>query len=1085
MEFVSILRNNLNRIAFKTFKTSLQNPSQVNYFYLVIKQQKMKRILSILLVLLSLNVSAQTSEKYNSDYENFYRAEELFEKEQYTAARREFRSFINGFPHENDPMVVKARYYEAISALELYNTDAVSLLEQFNKDYPESIYKTDIYFRLGKFYYYKKKYKDALVWFNKLSIQDVEAENRDEFFFKMGYSNFREENFDAARNAFVEVKDGDSQYASPALYYYSHIAYQNEKYQLALEGFLKLEDHESFGKLVPYYIAQIYYLQGKYDKVTEYASKITSKDGTMKETEINLLIGDAYYRTGKYDEAVPFLEKYNRLSETTREEDYRLGYAYYKSGHYKKAVPLFDRAKHTEDSLGQVAYYHIGECMLKLDNKVSARSAFEGAAFIDADPVVQEDALYNYAILSYQLDINPYDEAVEAFEMYLNKYPDSKRKDDVYQYLVNVYLSTNNYTKALASLDKLPNKDVRLKQAYQLIAFNQGVERFHKNDFGNAIKSFQLVNKYPIDQSMSGQAVFWTADAYYRLNQFDKAIENYKKFNLLPSTTAPGLKPEANYNIGYCYWNKAEIYDGLDKQSQRKAMLKKAIDAFGLYTQSNPASQQKKADAYMRIADSYFVRKDNLEAVNFYNKAVALKSGYEDQALFYMAKTYGYMSGKSAERISNLLDIINNYPDSKYLLASISGVAETYKSNGQLDKALQYYNKIIFDYPSSVLVVDAKINIADIHFKQKKYGKAEEEYLAVIEEYGSDQRICQRVAQGLKDLYTAINMPDEIEKLADKYDCIQFSADEKENLYYLPALEAYSDSTVSDQQRYTQAIPKLEKYLEKFPSGRFKLEIQNYLADCHYNLGDQATAVAIYRETLDGPNTSFTGLASRRVSSYLYNEGKFEEAIPYYSKSEKISDDPEVLFNSKLGLMRCHYQIGNWSNATLYADKVLSNGQLGNDILEEAHYVKGMSNYEMQHFNDAKVSLTWLKNNLSNVRAAEARHALIDIAYQQGDYAEAHVEADGLLKMKPRYNYWVAKGLLTRSRVYMAERTEESLFQAERDLKSIRTHYPTQDDGIIDEANELWDELMQIKAGSKEIAPEGENTIEIEEENGN
>ena len=195
--------------------------------------------------------------------------------------------------------------------------------------------------------------------------------------------------------------------------------------KLALEGFLKLEKDEKFKDEVPYYIAQIYYLQGKYDKVTEYASKLKGKDGKLNDNDINLLIGDAYYRTSKYDEAVPFLEKYNRLSKTTRDEDYRLGYAYFKSGHYQEAVKLFDRVKQEEDSLGQVSYYHIGECMLQLKNIVSARSAFERAAFIDADPVIKEDALYNYATLSYRMDINPYDEAVEAFELYLNRYPNS------------------------------------------------------------------------------------------------------------------------------------------------------------------------------------------------------------------------------------------------------------------------------------------------------------------------------------------------------------------------------------------------------------------------------------------------------------------------------------------------------------------------------------------------------------------------------------------------------------------------------------------------------------------------------------
>ena len=278
----------------------------------------------------------------------------------------------------------------------------------------------------------------------------------------------------------------------------------------------------------------------------------------------------------------PFLnlEKYDKVSQTTREDDYRLGYAYYRSGNCGKAIRMFDRVKKEKDSLGQVAYYHIGECMLKQNNKVSARSAFEEAAFIDMDPVIQEDALFHYAILSYQLDINPYDEAVEAFELYLDRYPNSERRQDVYQYLVNVYTSTNNYAKALASLDKIPIKDVKLKTAYQLIAFNQGVERYQKSNFTGAVKSFDLVNKYPIDPEISGKAVYWKADANYRLKKYDVAIAGYDKFMKLPSTRAGDLKSEALYNIGYAHLKKGE--------------KTQSIEAFRNYLQSNPKGDRKK-----------------------------------------------------------------------------------------------------------------------------------------------------------------------------------------------------------------------------------------------------------------------------------------------------------------------------------------------------------------------------------------------------------------------------------------------------------------------------------------------------------
>ena len=162
-----------------------------------------------------------------------------------------------------------------------------------------------------------------MVWFNQLKASDVEPEDKEEYLFKIGYSNFQEKNYVEARSAFYEVKDGVSQYAGPGLYYYSHIAYMDKSYQTALDGFLKLQTNESFASVVPYYIAQIYYLQGKYAEVTNYAPSIVDSANVINQTDMNHLIGDAYYRTGKYDEAVPYLEKYNQKANTTRDDDYQ------------------------------------------------------------------------------------------------------------------------------------------------------------------------------------------------------------------------------------------------------------------------------------------------------------------------------------------------------------------------------------------------------------------------------------------------------------------------------------------------------------------------------------------------------------------------------------------------------------------------------------------------------------------------------------------------------------------------------------------------------------------------------------------
>lgn len=1022
----------------------------------------MNRFLVIFSVLVTFSIGAQTSEKYNSEYAAFYRGEELFEKEQYGAARKEFRSFADQFKQKNDPMYLKALYYEGISALELFNNDGVTLLEDFNRNYPESIYRTKIYYKLGRYYYQKKDYPQAIAWFTKLNAFDVEADDKDEFYFKLGYANFQENNFPAARAAFYEVKDGTSQYGAPSLYYYSHIAYSEKSYQTALEGFEKLLSDKRFREVVPYYITQIYYLQGRYEDVTRFAPSLVDSVKTSSVSSMNHLIGDAFYRVGKYDEAVLYLELYNKKENTTRQEDYQLGYAYYRSSNFDNAIKLFDRVSRVKDTLGQIAFYHIGECYLKKGNNAYARTAFEAASVVDADPRIQEDALYNYAILSYKLDINPYDEAVEALQLYLKKYPNSDRKNEVYQYLVNVYTSTNNYAEALKSLDKLATKDIRLKTAYQIVAFNHGVELFQKANYAKAIDAFALVEKYPVDAEISAKAKFWSADANYQLRNYQKAIQGYKSFLSLPGNYSSSLRGDAYYNLGYAYLNTAET-------PHQNPQLE---DAFKNYLQqSNSKNKAKRSDAYMRLADYYYVSKKNDQAIKNYKEAYDLKSGNEDQALYYMSVTYGLTEKGTDDKIKHLQDIVNNYPRSQYMMPSIYEIGLSYRSKAMDDKALPYFQQLVKDYPTSLLVREAQLNIADIYFKRKDYAKSEELYKKVLADFGSDRQTCASAVNGLASIYKGQKQLEKIEDLRI-YKCSDEVVDDLEDSYYQAAIEPYMDSA------FAEAIPDLQKYLGKYPGGKYEVEITAYLANSFYRTKDEAKAYEMYRTLLEKPNTEFTELAAIRVSRNLYNSGNYEEALVYYAKLEKVTSRPETIYNTQVGLMRCNFYLENWADAAQYAKKVLANALVTNTIKLESEFVKGIALYHEENYTEAKPSLEWVVKNTTTRLAPEAKFYLAEMYYKQKDNTKAENEIRALLKMKPSFDFWIAKALILQSKVLIAK---EDLFQAEHTLQSVIDNYKNEDDGILLEANQLWDELMQLKTVPKTVEEKKSTVIEINE----
>lgn len=1002
---------------------------------------------------------SQTTEKYESEYENYFRAEDLFEKEQYAAARIEFRNFIETSPNKEDPFHIKARYYEAASALEIKNADAIPLLELFLKEYPESTLRNTIYFKLGQYYFENEDYPSTISWLNQLNPYDIEKENHDELMFKLGYSYFKTDSFKEARNAFYEVKDTSDQYFDPALYYYSHINYSEASYEVAKEGFKKLQYKDGFSKIVPFYIAQIYHIQNQYDSVIVYAPSIVESAKVDRQNDLNHIIGHAYYKTKNFEKAVEYLEKYNSNANTSRDDDYELAFSYYKTGKYNDALKLFYNVARTADSLGQVSYYQMGECYMKLDNLNSARSAFEKASEMTFDIVVQEDALYNFSVLSYKLDSNPYDEAVIALENFLTKFPNSSRKSDMNQYLVNVYTSTNNYSKAIASLEKIPNKDNILKMAYQLVAFNKGVELFQQADYKGASDAFQLSMQYPIDAVIFSKAKYWTAEGLFLQKENDKAIKIYKEFLNTTGANSSGLKSDAYYNLGYAYLIKDDI--------------SQSIESFRTFCQSNVTDKTKLVDGYMRAADGCYMLSQNENAIKFYKEALKLDKGFQDQALYYLAKTYGY-SMEFDNKISSLLELINDYPSSKFYLQGVYELANCYKSAKEdYDNALKYFNIILTELgEKSDIVLDSRIEIADIYYKKWQYSKAETEYKKILTEFGQDQSVCESVVVLLLEVYKAMKDPDKAAELAGLYPCANISQTEQEDLFYSPAFASYEDSL------YTTAIPQFEKYLQKYPKGIYSLDANYYLANCYYSSGDKAKGIQQYMLAVELGNHDYTDYALGLLSQHYYASTDYSNARKYYSKLSVSSSEPSVIFAAMLGTMRCDFNLKDWTSAVSSAQNVLSSTQLTNNLKIEAEYIKGISYFSLNKYADAKPSLEWLTKNTTTAKAHEAKYTLSLILFNEDNYPSALTSIEELFKIEPKNNYWKAKGAILKSNIlYLTEKPIEAKDLLEKVIK----YYAVKDDGIVDEANELLSEINSSMNKTKNVSEETETEIDINE----
>jgi tetratricopeptide (TPR) repeat protein len=83
-----------------------------------------------------------------------------------------------------------------------------------------------------------------------ITAQSTKIYNDPDANFKLAKEWFMKEQYSKAKPLFAEIKDIENTYAAPATYYYSHIAYLEKKYEIALEGFKKFSKNSTEEKKV-------------------------------------------------------------------------------------------------------------------------------------------------------------------------------------------------------------------------------------------------------------------------------------------------------------------------------------------------------------------------------------------------------------------------------------------------------------------------------------------------------------------------------------------------------------------------------------------------------------------------------------------------------------------------------------------------------------------------------------------------------------------------------------------------------------------------------------------------------------------
>ncbi|KAA3653047.1 MAG: tetratricopeptide repeat protein [Bacteroidetes bacterium] len=933
---------------------------------------------------------AQQSLIHENAEVNFRNALSLFGKEKYLPAQNYFQKSIEEIKNPYSEIRIDAEYYYALCAIELFHSDAAILLKRFIENHPESAHLVEAYFNLAKFQFRKKKYEDVLDYLNNIDVLDLEYEQRSEYFFKKGYAHFELDEFESAAKNFYEILDTDNPYVSAARYYYAHISYTDKKYETAATNFRKLNSDPQFGSLVPFYITQIFYLQKKYEQLIEYAPPVLDSAPPKREEEIKKLIGNSYYELGQYEKSVGFLSDYLKRNSGTVEDFYQLGFAYFKANKLEEAITYFQKAISQNDTISQNAYYYIGEANIKLDNKNAAKNAFRSASKIDVDKDIQEDALFNYAKAAYELSSHPYDNAILAFEEYINNYPKSTKISDAYEYLLGVYYTTKNYKEALKSLDRIKNKDIKLLEAKQRIAHYRAIELYQEKDYTQAIELFRISRENNYDPNLYSSSLYWMSEAFYHIKDYDNANDSYSEF--LASSGAISLPFYAKAYYGLAYSNyKQDKYKG-------------AIFWFREYIDNaNPDNKGLINDALLRTGDAYFIQKDYRNAIEYYEKATRMQASNMDYAIMQSALSSGVL-GKYQEKVTKLKRIIDLKASSVYKDDALFELGKTNLVLNKDDEALAYYNKLIIEYPTSTYLAEAYLKVGLINFNKQQDDIALVALDKVVKNFPSSNQ-SKEALDKIRKIYIDKADMDGFESYINGVPFADISKAKLDSTSYVIAENNYLAGNCE------KATRDFSNYLARYPKGIFKLNAHFYRAECEAKAKFEQEALADYNFVINQPPNKFTEKSLLQVASLNRSLNKLDSAIIAYQKllnSAQKQSNKEI---AQVSLMEIYFELGKYKEASEFALKISTERILDVGLYQKAQMVLSKSAYEQENYDQAITHLDSL-SRFSSDYGAEAKYMLARIYYLKGNYNKSDTLIYAIVDQVPSSPYWIAKGFI-------------------------------------------------------------------------
>jgi tetratricopeptide (TPR) repeat protein len=993
-------------------------------------------ILALLICLIPAMAFSQTEESQSARFEN---AISLYNNGMYSSAESQLAIILSSNTIK-DPL--KRAAIEGYLTLISIETGSLQMRERYSR--MENLFSESSLMPFIRLEYAARlssegDFREAVNVLEKVREQHLPRSNAARLNFEKGLAFFYNGNPEESKEYFRSVTDLErNSLTNPAYYYLAYTNYMTQNFREAILLFGKIKEDPSFTLHASYYIMESRFMLNDFRYVTSHGEALYDKlTGELKSKTARIL-SESYFALNDDERARFYFERYSLTgSSLSRKDIYFAGILSYRQNKFDEAIELFRQIPSGNDSLSQNASYYLGKCYVETNNKIEAQKSFKIASETDLDIYIQEDAMYNYAKLTFDLNSD-----ISAFDEYLRTFtPTQEKYNEIQNYIASSFILSKDYKSAIQVLQNIKAPASSDILNLQKAAFLRGMQLMELGAYRDAIPVFTLsLENSRFNRDIENLTKFWIAEAFFRDKQYQRSVElNLELLSPTSSFMNSSEYPTAMYNLAYGYF-KATQYA-------------RAEEWFKRYINYQGKSLKYASEAYARLGDCLFMQKKYDEAATAFSLVQRQNNSLYNYSLFQKAISVG-LSGNETSKIEILKELLDNKPAKPLFAETMYELGRTLVQNDRDKEAEEYFNKLNNEFPNTQYHSKALLELGLISLNRGDRTKATGYYKAILEESPESPESQDAIA-GLENIYGESGRADEFLAYLDGLGLSETrSASERESLLFSTAEREFISGN------YSSAIVSLSSFLDKYPEGEKSSQAWFYLGESYKKSGKPDLALDAFMKVMNTGEGSFTELATLNYARISYEIENYSSAAKAYSSLKRIARLENNIIEAQTGLMNSYYMDKQYRNAIAEAERAMEM-EISKDENTRARYIIAKSHYLLGERELAKNFLEELSKDKISEEGAESAYLIISDAFDKGDFPAVEEKVYAFSESGTPHQYWLAKSFILLGDSF-AERGNWA--QAEATYNSIMESYQNDSgDDILDQLKVRLAKLEEIK----------------------